>query len=207
MTVEFKNNDCFDKVKDILIRNEKKLLKIFYGSNGDLYLDIFGDHNINEDENYTATFSINQNQEIYQYFESLIDSIIKCKVFAVSDIELEMCNTKEHMNELLKSNQLYNEGLKNSDVYNRLVQDSAIIWYSDNIYDEKANKLRIEKKDDKIILTFIDNPDDPTFGFGIRICNSGSKYDPFNVCFMNLFNQLQTLNKRNEQKKFVRKKL
>lgn len=207
MTVEFKNNDCFDKVKDILIRNEKKLLKIFYGSNGDLYLDIFGDHNINEDENYTATFSINQNQEIYQYFESLIDSIIKCKVFAVSDIELEMCNTKEQMNELLKSNQLYNEGLKNSDVYNRLVQDSAIIWYSDNIYDEKANKLRIEKKDDKIILTFIDNPDDPTFGFGIRICNSGSKYDPFNVCFMNLFNQLQTLNKRNEQKKFVRKKL
>lgn len=207
MTVEFKNNDCFDKVKDILIRNEKKLLKIFYGSNGDLYLDIFGDHNINEGENYTATFSINQNQEIYQYFESLIDSIIKCKVFAVSDIELEMCNTKEQMNELLKSNQLYNEGLKNSDVYNRLVQDSSIIWYSDNIYDEKANKLRIEKKDDKIILTFIDNPDDPTFGFGIRICNSGSKYDPFNVCFMNLFNQLQTLNKRNEQKKFVRKKL
>lgn len=207
MTVEFKNNDCFDKVKDILIRNEKKLLKIFYGSNGDLYLDIFGDHNINEDENYTATFSINQNQEIYQYFDSLMDSIIKCKVFAVSDIELEMCNTKEQMNELLKSNQLYNEGLKNSDVYNRLVQDSAIIWYSDNIYDEKANKLRIEKKDDKIILTFIDNPDDPTFGFGIRICNSGSKYDPFNVCFMNLFNQLQTLNKRNEQKKFVRKKL
>lgn len=146
MTVEFKNNDCFDKVKDILIRNEKKLLKIFYGSNGDLYLDIFGDHNINEGENYTATFSINQNQEIYQYFDSLMDSIIKCKVFAVSDIELEMCNTKEQMNELLKSNQLYNEGLKNSDVYNRLVQDSAIIWYSDNIYDEKANKLRIEKK-------------------------------------------------------------
>lgn len=207
MTVEFKNNDCFDKVKDILIRDEKKLLKIFYGSNGDLYIDIFGDHNINESGNYTATFSINQNQDVYQYFESLIDNIIKCKVFAVSDNELEMCNTKEQMNELLKSSQLYNEGLKNRDVYNRLVQDSAIIWYSDNIYDEKANKLKIEKEDDKIILTFIDNPDDPTFGFGIRICNSGSKYDPFNVCFMNLFNQLQTLNIKDEQKKFVRKKL
>lgn len=42
------------------------------------------------------------------------------------------------------------------------------------IYSEKANKLKIEKKDNKIILTFTDNPDDPTFGFGIRICNSGS---------------------------------
>ena len=40
MTVEFKNNDCFNKVKDILIRDENKLLKIFYGSNFDLYIDI-----------------------------------------------------------------------------------------------------------------------------------------------------------------------
>lgn len=39
-----------------------------------------------------------------------------------------------------------NELLKNNGVYNRLVQDSAIIWYNDNIYDEKANKLKIEKK-------------------------------------------------------------
>ena len=124
-----------------------------------------------------------------------MDNIIKCKVFYAIDIKLEICNTKEQMNELLKDN----------DVYNRLVQNSAIIWYSDNIYDEKANKLKIEKKDDKIILNFTDNPDDPTFGFGIRICNSGSKYDPFNLCFMNLFNQLQVLNKQEEQKKLILK--
>lgn len=203
MIVEFKNNDCFTKVKDILIRDEKKLLKIFYGSNGDLYINIFGEHNIDENGNYTATFSINKKEEIYQYFESLIDNIIKCNVFDVNDNESKKCNTKE----VLNYNQLYNEELKNRDAYNRLVHDSTIIWYSDDIYDEKANKLRIKKEADKIILTFINNPDDPTFGFGIRICNSGSKYDPFNICFMNLFNQLQPLNKKEEQKKFVRKKL
>lgn len=195
MIVEFKNNNYFDKVKDILIRDKKKLLKIFYGSNLDLYIDIFGDCNIDENGQYNAIFSINKNQEIYQYFENLIDNIIKCKVFDTSDIKLEICDTKEQMNELLKNN----------GVYNRLVQDSAIIWYSDNIYDEKANKLKIEKKDDKIILTFTDNPDDPTFGFGIRICNSGSKYEPFNLCFMNLFNQLQVLNRQEEQKKLTLK--
>ena len=195
MIVEFKNNNYFDKVKDILIRDGKNLLKIFYGSNLDLYIDIFGDYNIDENGRYNAIFSINKNQEIYQYFENLMDNIIKCKVFDESDIKLEICNTKEQMNELLKDN----------DVYNKLVQNSAIIWYSDNIYDEKANKLKIEKKDDKIILNFTDNPDDPTFGFGIRICNSGSKYDPFNLCFMNLFNQLQVLNKQEEQKKLVLK--
>lgn len=207
MTVEFKNNNFFDKVKDILIRDEKKLLKIFYGSNGDLYIDIFGNHNIDENGQHTAIFFIYKNQQIYQYFEELIDNIIKCKVFDGNDIGLEMYNNIEQTNRLLNSSQLCNEKLKNSYAYTRLVQDSTIIWYSDNIYDEKANKLRIEKEDDKIILTFIDNPDDPTFGFGIRICNSGSKYDPFNVCFMNLFNQLQTLNVKDEQKKLVRKKL
>ena len=51
------------------------------------------------------------------------DYKIKCKVFDASDIKLEICDTKEQMNELLKNN----------SVYNRLVQDSAIIWYSDNI--------------------------------------------------------------------------
>lgn len=193
MIVEFKNNNWLDKVKDILIRDEKKLLKIFYGSNFDLYIDIFGERIIDENGYYNATFSINQSQEVYQYFESLMDNIIKCKVFDASDIELGICDSNEQINELSK----------NSSVYNRLVQDSTIIWYSDNIYDEKANKLKIEKKDDKIILTFTDNPNDPAFGFGIRICNSGSKYTPFNLCFMNLFNQLQALNKKDEQKKLV----
>ena len=207
MTVEFKNNDCFNNVKDILIRDGKKLLKIFYSSNFDLYIDIFGEHNIDEEGYYNATFSINQDQEIYHYFESLIDNITTCKVFDVSDIELKIGDTEELKNELSNSNQLYNESLKNNDIYNKLVQDSAIIWYSDNIYDEKANKLKIEKKDGEISLTFIDNPDDPTFGFGIRICNSGSKYAPFNLCFMNLFNQLQTFNKKDEQKKLILKKL
>lgn len=146
MTVEFKDNVCLSNVKDILIRDGKQLLKIFYGSNFDLYIDIFGDYNIDENGCYNATFSINQNQEIYQYFESLVDNIIKCKVFDVSGTQLEIYNTKEPMNELLNSDQLYNETLKNNNIYSRLVQDSAITWYSDDIYDEKANKLKIEKK-------------------------------------------------------------
>ena len=80
-----------------------------------------------------------------------MDNIIKCNVFQVSDIELEMCNTQEQTTKLLNSSQLYNERLKSSYAYNSLVQDSTIIWYSDNIYDEKANKLSIEKIDDEII--------------------------------------------------------
>lgn len=81
MTIEFKDNDCFSKTKNILIKYGKKTLKIFYGVNGDLYIDIYGEHNLDEDGNYTANFSINQSQEVYHYFENLIDNIIKCNVF------------------------------------------------------------------------------------------------------------------------------
>lgn len=203
MYIEFKNNNCFNEIKDILIRNGKKLLKIFYGANGDLYIDIFGNLVTDENKNITSTISINKNEEIYQFFNNLMDNIVNCKIFGVSDIELELCNNEHEKQELLNQSKLNNEKLMQTDTYSKLVQDSSITWYSDNIYDEKANKMIIKKNDDKITLTFVDNPDDPTFGFGIRISNSGSKYEPFNLCFMNLYNQLQFLN-RNIQKKLIK---
>ena len=58
MVVEFRDNNCFSGVKDIFIRDGKKLLKIFYGANGDLYFDIFGSCNKNENGLRTAIFNI-----------------------------------------------------------------------------------------------------------------------------------------------------
>lgn len=68
-----------------------------------------------------------------------------------------------------------------------LVIDGKIIFHSDSIYDEAANILKISKIDNSILLEFIDNEDDYIFGFGIRISNSGSKYEPFNICFIIVF--------------------
>lgn len=182
--VEFKDNNSFSGVKDIFIRDDKNLLKIFYGANGDLYFDIFGSHNIDENGCHSAIFTIKKHEEIYQYFEQLVNCIIGCEVFDIGNIE--------------------SEKLKSKQVYKELVQNGMIIWYSDNIYDERANILQIERGCGDIKLTFIDNPGDPSFGFGIRICNSGSKYDPFNICFMNLFNQFQLLSKNDSIKKMVK---
>lgn len=72
MILEFKNNPCFEEIKDVLIRDGKQLLKIFYGSNFDLYIDIFGDYSIDENDCYSATFAIDHDQELYKYFESLV---------------------------------------------------------------------------------------------------------------------------------------
>lgn len=204
MVVEFKDNNCFSGVKDVFIRDGNKLLKIFYGANEDLYFDIFGCRNKGENGLYTATFSIKQHEEVYQYFEQLVKSIIGCEVFDMLDIELEFCNFDNDVTDGISPVQKRNEELKTRQAYKELVHGDAIIWHSDNTYDESSNILQIEKDCEEIRLIFIDNPDDPSFGFGIRICNSGSKYDPFNICFMNLFNQLQILAKEDSIKRLVK---
>lgn len=205
MTIEFKNSNFFSKAKDIFIRDDKNTLKIFYGANGDLYLDIFGSRKVDENWLYTATLLVSEEEEVYKYFETLIDDIINCNVLDTSEIELQTCDNEIEKEKLLNSVQSQNAAIKNSDTYKSLVQTSTITWYSDNIYDERANILRITKSANNITLNFTDNPDDPAFGFSIRICNSGSKYDPFNICFMKLFNELQILSNKTNQMKLVRK--
>mgnify|MGYP004502433095 FL=1 len=205
MTIEFKNSNFFSKAKDIFIRDDKNTLKIFYGANGDLYLDIFGSRKVDENLLYTATLLVSEEEEVYKYFETLIDDIINCNVLDTSEIELQTCDNEIEKEKLLNSVQSQNAAIKNSDTYKSLVQTSTITWYSDNIYDERANILRITKSANNITLNFTDNPDDPAFGFSIRICNSGSKYDPFNICFMKLFNELQILSNKTNQMKLVRK--
>lgn len=199
MKIEFKKNNNFKDINDIFIRDGKKLLKIFYGANGDLYFDIFGSHNKDEFGRYNAPFIINQTDDIYLYFENLINDIINCHVYDESDIDLW-----DFLEENKNTIKVKNENLKSKNNYQRLVQNNAIIFFSDNIYDEKANQMKIEIVDKSIVFTFVDNPLDPTDGFGIRISNSGSKYEPFNICFMNFFNQLEKLSPENNQNLLVR---
>ncbi len=204
MTIEFKESIFMNGLKDILIRDEKKLLKIFYGDNGDLYFDIFGTRSIDDNGFCTVAFIINQNEEIYPYFNQLINNVKDCKVFEICGNKSEISDWNDDVSYGLIDFKKENEKLKTGQKYKKLVHNGTIIWYSDNIYDEKANILRIERNVNGIKLVFIDNPDDPCFGFGIRICNSSSKYDPFNNCFMQLFNQFQLLAKESPIRKLVK---
>lgn len=49
MLLELRDSGYNNNVKDVYIRNDKNVLKIFYGDNGDLYFDIFGDRKVNND--------------------------------------------------------------------------------------------------------------------------------------------------------------
>lgn len=201
MLIEYKDNTrafygpLLNCIRDVFLRKDGKSLKIMYGANGDLYLDIYGERVINEDGMATASFEIEESDECYSIFLKLVSDIRNAQVFEADGVELELCSTEDERNELIEKNKNNNVILMGSSFYQKLVNGDQIIWYSDSIYDESANCLKIKVEDNKIFLQFIDNPSDPAFGFAIRVSNHGSKYDPFNLCFMRLYNSFQELSR------------
>lgn len=99
---------------------------------------------------------------------------------------------------------IINEKDKNKD---KLFERNILTWYSDEIYDERANKFSIEKLDEGIKLTFFNNPHDPNRGFGVRISNSGSKYAPLNKHFFNMYKEFQMLSKKEKAEIDIEDKL
>ena len=204
MEIKLRDNGCFQNVKDIILIKDNKTLKIFYGGNGDLYFDIFG--NFEECESgYIACFEIDKEDKVYPYFERLIEAIREAKVFTPSETQMELIDDPYEIHELVEHYKMRNKKLKGIPPHTELVKEDGIELYSDSIYNEKANRMTIKEIDGKIRLDFFDNPQDYIDGFAVEISNSGSKYMPFNICFMNFFNKLHedltTIKEDNKEKK------
>lgn len=199
MNIEFRDSDIYTDLKDVTIRNNESMIKIFFGGNGDLYFDYFGKKVDTMKGNSYGFFTIYKEDSLYPLFLKLYEDIVNARVFCLSDFELEFLDEEQRK---MKRNrtELMNERIKNSSVYSSLVRDSIIEWKSDSTTIENSNVLRIENTDEGICLSFEDNVNDLTHGFGIRICNSGSRYDMFNVPFMLFFNRLQEISREKKRK-------
>ncbi len=77
----------------------------------------------------------------------------------------------------------------------RLFKDGVIEWHSDDCAYNIGSVLYITKEDNKYIITFqkskihLDRVD-PFTDFTVTIGNS-SRYNPYNITFMNMFNKLR----------------
>lgn len=71
-----------------------------------------------------------------------------------------------------------------------LLRNNTIIWHSDDdVYDE-SSVLRIKKMDELFIVEFTKSNNKMFETFSIRFRNSGSRYDPYNISFMNMYRKL-----------------
>ena len=89
--------------------------------------------------------------------------------------------------------ELYNN-IKNNN-RNDLYQNNKIDWYSDDFVYENASRLLIEKIDECFKITFIKSKKEYDDGilmtYSVRISNSGSRYNPQNIEFMNMYDKLK----------------
>ena len=170
------------------IFDDKKILTITFGGNLDLYWYLKG-----KEEKEVDTFEITkENYFLYSLFDILYNDIVNCNIFNISSIEKIFVYSLKELQNLYKSKEELNKKLLDSEKYKKLYNGEYICWYSDDDPIEDANYVKIIKKEDKYVLEFLSNKKASTLWLknSIRFRNSGTKYPPFNILFMNMYNSL-----------------
>lgn len=174
-----KDVNGYDRFK---ITTDEGSFNIMFGGNLDLYWSYWPKENI-RDWPLFKTFTITkENYFLYQKVAKLYIRIKEQKPYP----ELEKDEYDNYLEELdLK------EFAKDYYSYEKLFQDDIIKWYSDDAPVEEASRVEIEKKEETYAITFYQGKEEYNFPtFSVRFRNSGSRYQPYNFTFMDMYNCL-----------------
>ncbi len=153
----------------ILYNSDEVYLEIYFANNLDLYFIFNG-------ANKSQKFIIDEsNVRVYDIFNKLYNDLIDCK--------LPFDSSKERLRRLTN--------------YSLLVQNNIITWKSDDYPFDIGPSFKIEKVDEKFVITFDRGKEEEymanKYSISVRIRNSGSFYYPFNANFMTLYHELCNL--------------
>ena len=174
----------------INIFDDNKILTITFGGNLDLYWYLSS-----KEKKEVDTFEITkENYFLYSLFDILYNDIVNCNSFKVYDEELSFVNSIKELQKIYNRKKELNKIFSEYEEYKRLYNGEYICWYSDDDSIEDANYVKIIKDDYKYILEFFSNFKSNTLWLSntIRFRNSGSRYMPFNMIFMEMYNSLCT---------------
>lgn len=199
---------------DFYIEKDNQRLEIVFGGNGDLYWildnsqidpDTYEEYRKELESSYQDIFIITkENYFIYQLFDELIQDIEDSRIYlpTINELELEFDFFGEDKKETsVERCKRLNEKHKKYDRYKLLFEDGIICWHSDEHIFEDADRVKIYRLNDEIILEFSRPPvkeNEYIYRMpgrtGVRFRNSGSTYDPYNIIFMRMFQKLQEYN-------------
>jgi hypothetical protein len=176
-----KSWDEHTKTYIINLLNNNQAINIYFAGNLDLYWSYYDNEPFNFDSiNSKKTFEVTkENYFLYSLFDQLYNDIDKCNIYP-ADLEDSFTDFNERQ-EIAKMN---------SAERNMLFKNDTIKWLSDEAPEEDANSFTIFKSEESFIVTFIQKYNMFTH-YAVRISNSGSRYNPFNILFMRMFNELQ----------------
>lgn len=170
------NYDVFD-----IVTNEG-ILEISYENNFDLYWSYKYMNMIDKEGSIKELVINKENYYVYSLFDELYNNIknhTPWKYYENDDFELEHTKVRD---------------------YNCLYHNKMITWYSDDFADiNLASSFTIKKYKDKYIVIIKKSGLEPSNGnyfetFVVRIRNSGSRYDPYNIAFMGMYQRLKEYN-------------
>ena len=195
---------------NIFIQEDHEYIEFSFGGNGDLYL-IIRSQMANDERSFIIT---KENYEIYDLFLKLFYDIENINIYDEEDYIPPYIEDEDERQEYLDE---YNKKIEeekkkyriyNYSNYNELFdkENDTITWYSDETAHKVANILKIKKEKESFRLTFIIQPyiegfDEDFYSayyIPIRFRNSGSSYDPFNIVFMRMYNDMKEINDVND---------
>ena len=160
------------------IQTEDGVFEISFQNNLDLYWRYINKKYILNEPNEKEFYITKENYFLYSLIEELYNNIKEYKPFG-------------SLNEELNAHYQY---LKNTPERN-LFKDNKVDWHSDDFVYENDSRLLIEKIDECFKITFIKSKKEYDDGilmtYSVRISNSGSRYNPQNIEFMNMYDKLK----------------
>lgn len=187
------------------LKKGKKTLVICFGGNGDLYWAIKREGEYFEDYSKDSFTITKENYGVYRLFDELFSNIENINLCEDESVP-PYIETEDEMREYLEERRKRTERDKiryrknNMSNYNELFDEKnqTITWYSDETAREVANYVKIKKEKDSYVVEFSTQPyirgymedSHSEWDIPIRFNNSGSKYAPFNIIFMKMYNEM-----------------
>lgn len=169
----YKNSNNYDV---IYVKTEDGDFSIAFAGNLDLYWTYHPNTPFLEAPDEHTIRITKENYYLYTCFEELMKAI---------------------KNDTPNSNSLFECDKNKVPKYNSskeigLLTNNTICWHSDDFVYDEASLVAIRQEDEQFNVTFKKSSNKEYFQtFSVRFRNSGSRYDPFNIAFMNMYNKLR----------------
>lgn len=157
---------------------EDLIFTISHLGNLDLYWSVFSKRRGMDQISFTIN---NDCTLLYSLFSELHESISKNVIEGLSDDSNDMLEKR-----------MYSSFLG-------LFEKDTITWHSDDEPFEESNFVTIKKVNDEFYVCF-DKSKSGKRNFSIRYTNSGSRYAPFNIVFMQMFKKIINSKEKNNSK-------
>ena len=175
---------------DVYIEEDNSIFSINYSGNGDLYWSIRSNNREDNDSKTDGFVITKENYALYSVFDDLFRDIKDINIF----------------DDYKENKDAYR--LHNRSNYHELFDEknNTITWYSDETAHEVANYLKIKKEKDCFEINFYiqdyiegyDRDFNSIHYIPVRFRNSGSRYYPFNIVFMKMYQKLKKVEDVNE---------